>query len=114
MHATHVRIHILLLHTIFTYLNSIRTGENPRPGNGTHVDFLLSKELKRNDWSAAIAERQSKTDYVVTISTPANCIVSNWQLVVETISADERQPVTSVYVHPTLTYILFNPWCRGK
>jgi hypothetical protein len=63
--------------------NSIHTGENPRPGNGTHVDFLLSKELKRNDWSAAIAERQSKTDYVVTISTPANCIVSNWQLVVE-------------------------------
>ncbi|XP_071173107.1 protein-glutamine gamma-glutamyltransferase K-like isoform X1 [Mytilus edulis] len=88
------------------------TSENPRPGNGTHVDFILGKELKRNDWSAVIAEKQSKTEYMITISTPANCIVSNWQLVVETISATEGQPVTSVYVHPTLTFILFNPWCK--
>ncbi|VDI37121.1 transglutaminase 1 [Mytilus galloprovincialis] len=90
----------------------VYTGENPRPGNGTHVDFILGKELKRNDWSAVIAEKQSKTEYMITISTPANCIVSNWQLVVETISATEGQPVTSVYVHPTLTFILFNPWCK--
>lgn len=106
---------ILYYFQLFCLFFLLYPGDDPRPGAGTHVDFWLSKELKFKEWSAVVAEKRSKTDYFITLTSPPNCIVSNWQLVVEVITNTAKgQEVTSVYIHPTLVYILFNPWCRGK
>ena len=90
-------------------------GSNPKPGKGTHVQCLLSPVGNPNGWAAILRGRQQrKTEAVVAITTPPDCIVGDWDLTIENVVQQDKKPQTFTYRHPSKLYILFNPWCKGR
>ncbi|KAK3086357.1 hypothetical protein FSP39_017356 [Pinctada imbricata] len=88
-------------------------GTNPKPGKGTHVQCLLSTVANANGWAVILTGRlQRKTEAVVAITTPPDCIVGDWKLTIENVVQEGGKPVNYKYEIKTPIYVLFNPWCK--
>ncbi|KAJ8303153.1 hypothetical protein KUTeg_019549, partial [Tegillarca granosa] len=89
-----------------------KTGPDPKPGRGTHVQCAIADSIIPGEWCAILKSRPSREEAVVTVYTPANCVVSDWNLTVESIITHCGRHMAFKYNHPNPIYVLFNPWCK--
>lgn len=92
-----------------------KTGSNPKPGKGTHIQCLLQSERRTtssSEWTAVLKSRHKENGVVVSVTPPADCIVAEWRLTVENIVSNSVKPRAVKYTLRESIFILFNPWCR--
>uniref|UniRef100_K1PSK5 vesicle-fusing ATPase n=1 Tax=Magallana gigas TaxID=29159 RepID=K1PSK5_MAGGI len=92
-----------------------KTGSNPKPGKGTHIQCLLQSERRTtssSEWTAVLKSRHKENSVVVSVTPPADCIVAEWRLTVENIVSNSVKPRAVKYTLRESIFILFNPWCR--
>nr|XP_022341996.1 hemocyte protein-glutamine gamma-glutamyltransferase-like isoform X1 [Crassostrea virginica] len=92
-----------------------KTGPNPKPGKGTHIQCLLQSERRStspSEWTAVLRSRHKENGVLVSVTPPADCIVAEWRLTVENIVSNSTKPRAFKFTLKESIFILFNPWCR--
>ncbi|KAF0303147.1 Annulin [Amphibalanus amphitrite] len=98
---TEERDHISLIFTV-------DAADVPSVGHGTleAVPVTPEDEAPTGAWHAHIAENEGDK-ITLRVTSSASSIVGKWRLEVDTRTGDHSLN----YSHPTLVYMLFNPWC---
>ncbi|XP_064466745.1 annulin-like isoform X2 [Ornithodoros turicata] len=75
------------------------------------LDPLDSNETFQSPWRAAVRSA-SEIALVVEITPPADVIVGEWTMDIDTKLRSENDNIGYRYTHKNPIYLLFNPWCR--
>ena len=102
-----------MIHLVQAHFLRLFTGKNPRISKRTEVHLSLSSKVNTKGWDAKI-ESKGENTIKVRVTTPANCFVGKWTLLIDNVKETGGSYEVHRYYHEPKIYILFNPWCKGR
>ncbi|XP_064640314.1 protein-glutamine gamma-glutamyltransferase K-like isoform X2 [Lineus longissimus] len=89
-----------------------QTGDNPKVSKDTEIHVTPGKSVKNSEWGAQRVG-DSGNDVTYKLMTPANAVVDEWSMIVQTIFDHKNEKMNRYrYKVKDTFYVLFNAWCK--